>query len=91
MPKNPVNVLNLAQSFADFRQDRNIDAATLVGVIEESFRSVLAKQFGSDENFDVIINPKNGDCEIHRTRTVVPDGEVQDPNKDDTYRSTSDS
>lgn len=82
MPKNPVNVLNLAQSFADFRQDRNIDAATLVGVIEESFRSVLAKQFGSDENFDVIINPKNGDCEIHRTRTVVPDGEVQDPNKE---------
>ena len=82
MPKNPVNVLNLSQSFADFRQDRNIDAATLVGVIEESFRSVLAKQFGSDENFDVIINPKNGDCEIHRTRTVVPDGEVQDPNKE---------
>lgn len=82
MPKNQVNVLNLAQSFADFRQDRNIDAATLVGVIEESFRSVLAKQFGSDENFDVIINPKNGDCEIHRTRTVVPDGEVQDPNKE---------
>ena len=84
MPKNPVNVLNLAQSFADFRQDRNIDAATLVGVIEESFRSVLAKQFGSDENFDVIINPKNGDCEIHRTRTVVPDGEVQDTNKERT-------
>ncbi len=72
----------MADSFAEFREKRNIDAATLVGVIEESFRSVLAKVYGTDENFDVIINPKNGDCEIHRTRVVVEDGDVQDANKE---------
>ena len=82
MAKKEVNVLNLADSFAEFRENRNIDAATLVGVIEESFRGVLAKLFGTDENFDVIINPKNGDCEIHRTRVVVEDDQVVDSNKD---------
>ena len=75
-------MLNLADSFAEFRENRNIDAATLVGVIEESFRGVLAKLFGTDENFDVIINPKNGDCEIHRTRVVVEDDKVVDSNKE---------
>ena len=82
MAKKEVNVLNLADSFAEFRENRNIDAATLVGVIEESFRGVLAKLFGTDENFDVIINPKNGDCEIHRTRVVVEDDQVVDANKE---------
>ena len=82
MAKKEVNVLNLADSFAEFRENRNIDAATLVGVIEESFRGVLAKLFGTDENFDVIINPKNGDCEIHRTRVVVEDDQVVDSNKE---------
>ena len=82
MAKKEVNILNMADSFAEFREKRNIDAATLVGVIEESFRSVLAKVYGTDENFDVIINPKNGDCEIHRTRVVVEDGDVQDANKE---------
>ena len=82
MAKKEVNVLNLADSFAEFRENRNIDAATLVGVIEESFRGVLAKLFGTDENFDVIINPKNGDCEIHRTRVVVEDDKVVDSNKE---------
>ena len=82
MVKKNENILNLADSFAEFRENRNIDAATLVGVIEESFRSILAKLYGTDENFDVIINPKNGDCEIHRTRIVVEDDNVQDPNKE---------
>ena len=82
MAKKNENILNLADSFAEFRENRNIDAATLVGVIEESFRNILAKLYGTDENFDVIINPKNGDCEIHRTRIVVEDGNVQDPNKE---------
>ena len=82
MAKKEVNVLNLADSFAEFRENRNIDAATLVGVIEESFRGVLAKLFGTDENFDVLINPKNGDCEIHRTRVVVEDDKVVDSNKE---------
>ena len=82
MAKKEVNVLNLADSFAEFRENRNIDAATLVGAIEERFRGVLAKLFGTDENFDVIINPKNGDCEIHRTRVVVEDDQVVDSNKE---------
>lgn len=82
MVKKIEDTINLADSFAEFRENRNIDAATLVGVIEESFRGILAKIYGSDENFDVIINPKNGDCEIHRTRTVVLDGEVTDSNKE---------
>ena len=82
MVKKNENILNLADSFAEFRENRNIDAATLVGVIEESFRSILAKLYGTDENFDVIINPKHGDCEIHRTRIVVEDDNVQDPNKE---------
>src|SRR5574344_1809925 len=68
--------------FTGLLEDRNIDKATLMGVIEESFRGVLAKMYGTDENFDVIINPENGDCEIHRTRTVVEDGKVEDPNKE---------
>jgi len=82
MAKKSDNILNLADSFAEFRENRNIDAATLVGVIEESFRSILAKLYGTDENFDVIINPKNGDCEIHRTRIVVEDSKVLDSNKE---------
>ena len=82
MAKKEVNGLNRADSVAEFRENRNIDAATLVGVIEESFRGVLAKLFGTDENFDVIINPKNGDCEIHRTRVVVEDDKVVDSNKE---------
>ena len=57
------------------------DRTTLVSVLEESFRTVLSRIFGSDENFDVIVNPDKGDFEIYRNRTVVPDGEVQDENK----------
>lgn len=70
----------LIESFAEFKEMKNIDRSTLVSVLEESFRSVIAKMQGSDENYDVIANPDKGDFEIYRNRTVVPDGEVTDPN-----------
>lgn len=69
-------------SFKEFKETKNIDRTTLVSVLEESFRNVLAKIFGSDENFDVIVNPDKGDFEIYRNRVVVADGEVQDENKE---------
>ena len=74
--------VSLIETFAEFKETKNIDRTTMVGVLEESFRSVIAKLFGSDENFDVIVNPDKGDCEIYRNRVVVPDGEVTDENKE---------
>jgi N utilization substance protein A len=72
--------VNLIDSFAEFKETKNIDRATLVSGLEECFRSVIAKIYGSDENYDVIVNPDKGDFEIYRNRTVVPDGEVTDDN-----------
>ncbi len=72
--------VNLIESFAEFKETKNIDRATLVSVLEECFRSVIIKTYGSDENYNVIVNPDKGDFEIYRNRTVVPDGEVKDPN-----------
>ena len=69
----------LADIFREFKQDKNIDRATLVSVIEECFRSVIAKTYGSDENYDVIVNPDKGDFEIYHNRTVVEDDQVTDP------------
>ena len=82
MPKKKVETVSLIDTFAEFKETKNIDRATLVGVLEESFHNVLAKIFGSDENFDIIINPDKGDCEIYRNRVVVADGEVKDDNKE---------
>ncbi len=82
MAKKNVETVSLIDTFAEFKEMKNIDRATLVGVLEESFHSVLAKIFGSDENFDIIINPDKGDCEIYRNRVVVADGEVTDNNKE---------
>lgn len=82
MPRRKVETESMIDVFADFRDNKKIDRTTLMGVLEESFRSVLAKMFGSDENFDVIVNPDKGDLEIYRNRTVVADGEVSDPNKE---------
>jgi len=79
MPKKKANSINLIDTFAEFKETKNIDRATLVSVLEESFRSALARTYGSDENFDVIVNPDKGDCEIYRRREVVEDGEVEDP------------
>ena len=71
----------MVDTFKEFKDTKNIDRTTLVSVLEESFRNVLAKIFGSDENFDVIVNPDKGDFEIYRNRVVVADGEVEDENK----------
>lgn len=74
--------ISLIDTFAEFKETKNIDRATLVSVLEESFRSFIAKLFGSDDNYDVIVNPDKGDFEIYRNRTVVADGEVKDDNRE---------
>ena len=82
MPRKNAETISLIDTFTEFKETKNIDRTTLVSVLEESFRNVIAKIFGSDENFDVIVNPEKGDCEIYRNREVVADGEVTDPNKE---------
>ncbi len=72
--------INLIDSFAEFKELKNIDRATMMSVIEDVFRSVLVRQFGTDEKFDVIINIDKGDFEIWRNRTVVEDDKLEDPN-----------
>ena len=72
--------LNLISNFAEFKELKNIDKATMIGVLEDVFRHALQKQFESDENFDVIINPEKGDLEIWRNREVVEDDAVENPN-----------
>ena len=83
--------VNLIDSFAEFKENKNIDRATLMSVLEECFRSVIAKTYGSDENYDVIVNPDKGDFEIYRNRTVAnvtrhinapyPRSPIQNPKK----------
>ena len=73
---------SMIETFREFKETKNIDRTTLVSVLEESFRNVISKIFGSDANFDVIVNPDKGDFEIYRNRVVVPDGEVSDENKE---------
>ena len=73
---------SMIETFREFKETKNIDRTTLVSVLEESFRNVIAKLFGSDANFDVIVNPDKGDFEIYRNRVVVADGEVSDENKE---------
>lgn len=70
----------MVDTFSEFKELKNIDRTTMISVLEESFRNVLAKMFGTDENFDVIVNPDKGDFEIWRNREVVEDGQVSDPN-----------
>ena len=72
--------ISLIDTFQEFKELKNIDRMTLVSVLEESFRSVISKMFGTDENYSVIVNPDKGDCEIQRFRTVVNDDEVEDAN-----------
>ena len=72
---------NMVETFKEFKDTKSIDRTTLVSVLEESFRNVLAKIFGSDENFDVIVNPDKGDFEIYRNRVVVADDELENENK----------
>ncbi len=75
-----VEAPNMVERFAEFKELKNIDKATMISVLEESFRNVLAKVFGTDENLDVIMNPDKGDVQIFQNLEVVPDGTVTDPN-----------
>ena len=72
--------INLIDYFSEFKEMKGIDRQTLINVLEESFRNVLAKMYGSDSNYDVIINPDKGDLEIYRNRTVVADDDIYDTN-----------
>ena len=72
--------LNLLESFAEFKEFKNVDKETLMAILEEVFRNMIIKKYGSDENFDIIINPEKGDLEIWRNREIVEDGEVEDEN-----------
>ena len=73
--------LNLISNFAEFKELKNIDKSTMIGVLEDIFRHLLQKTFETDENFDIIINPDRGDLEIWRNRVIVADGQVENPNQ----------
>ena len=70
--------MNLIESFSEFKTGKNIDRPTLVRVLEDVFRTLIKKKYGSDDNFEVIVNTTNGDLELWQVRSVVPDGEVTD-------------
>ena len=72
----------LIESFSEFKEDKSIDRVTLMAILEEVFRAALKKKYGSDDNFDIIINPDKGDLEIWRNRIVVEDGMVEDENEE---------
>ena len=72
----------LIESFSEFKDDKSIDRVTLMSILEETFRSALKRKYGSDDNFDIIVNPDKGDLEIWRNRIVVDDGEVEDDNQE---------
>ena len=74
--------MNLIETFSEFKELKNIDRATMMSVLEDVFRNVLVRQFGSDENFDIIINVDKGDLEIWRNRVVVEDAAFEDPTKE---------
>ncbi len=80
MAKKEQQYNSLIDTFSEFKELKNIDKQTLISVVEESFRNVITKTFGSDENFDVIINPDKGDFEIYRNRVVVSDNELENEN-----------
>jgi transcription termination/antitermination protein NusA len=74
-------MINLVETFSEFKDIKNIDRPAMVRVLEDVFRTLIKKKFGSDENFDVIVNTQSGDLELWRVREIVPDGEVSDENK----------
>lgn len=82
MARQKEEVISMVDTFQEFKELKNIDRSTMISVLEDSFRNVLAKMFETDENFDVIINPDKGDFEIWKNRTVVADGEVQNANRE---------
>ncbi|MGC8866359.1 MAG: transcription termination factor NusA [Bacteroidales bacterium] len=84
MSSNSDNI-NLISAFAEFKELKNIDREVLMRILMDVFRHAIIKKFGSDDNFDIIVNPDKGDVEIFRWRTIVEDGQVQDPNKEIAY------
>ena len=80
MATKKTNSVNLIEIFKDFKEFKNIDKQTLINVLEESFRSVIAKMYGTDANYDVIINPDKGDLEVYRNRLVMEDDDVANEN-----------
>lgn len=78
--KKTEETVSLREALGEFKETKNIDRTTMMSVLEECFRSVIARTYGTDENYDVIVNPDKGDFEIYRNRVVVADGEVKDPN-----------
>ena len=80
-----MDVKNLIESFSEFKEMKNIDRETMMNVIEEVFRSVMAKQYGTDENIDVIINVDKGDLELWRNREIVEDDALEDENLEIAY------
>lgn len=81
MAKKQDSGINLTATFSEFRELKKLDRLAMMNVLEDSFRNAIAKLFGSDDNYDVIVNPEKGDFEIYRRRDVVADGEVTDPNR----------
>jgi len=79
MAKAKIETISLVDSFAEFKEFKNIDRVTLVNVLEEVFRNILKKKYGTDNNFDIIINDEQGDLEIYRNRIIVDEGEVELP------------
>lgn len=80
-----MDTAELIDSFAEFKEFKNIDRVTMMNILEDVFRNLLKKRFGDDNNFDVIINPDKGDLEVWRNRIIVPDGEVEDENREVAY------
>ena len=77
--------INLVESFSEFKEFKNIDRATMMRILEDVFRSLLAKKFGSSDNFDIVVNVDKGDLEIWRNRTIVEDNAVEDENQQIAY------
>ena len=75
-----MNSVNLIESFSEFKEFKNIDRPTLMRVLEDVFKTLCRKRFGTDENIDVIVNTEKGDLEIWRRRMIVEDGHIEDPN-----------
>lgn len=80
-----MNTIELIESFSEFKELKNIDRNTMMNIVEDVFRSMLRKRYGTDHNYDVIINPDKGDLEVWRNREIVPKGEVEDPNLEIAY------
>ena len=77
--------INLVETFSEFKEFKSIETETLMRIIEDVFRNMLGKKYGSDENFDIIVNVGKGDLEIWRNRVIVEDGEVEDENTQIAY------